>query len=66
MLSGVFADGWLGKAGVNMSDLLPQMLGRPAHGVLIRGIFGDVISVVAPQSSQNSSSSHSLLSTTIG
>ena len=35
MLAGVFADGWLGKAGVNMSDLLPQMLGRPAHGVLI-------------------------------
>ena len=47
LLAGVFTHGWIGHAGVNMGDLLPQMLGRPAHVVLIRGMFGDVAPMVA-------------------
>ncbi len=46
MFAGVFAHGWIGTAGVDMGDLLPQMLGCSAYGVLIGGMFGDVIPVV--------------------
>ncbi len=47
MLAGVFANGWIGDARVNMSHLLPEMLGRPAHCVFIRGMFDDVAPMVA-------------------
>ena len=47
MLSGVFTHGWVGHAGVNMGHLLPELLGCPAHRVLIRGMFDDVAPMVA-------------------
>ena len=47
MLAGVFTHGWIGHAGVNMSHLIPQMLGCPAHAVFNRGMFDDVAPMVA-------------------
>ena len=46
MPAGVFAHGWIGHTGVNMSHLLPQMLGCPAHAVVLRVMFDDVAPMV--------------------